>query len=358
MQRNIHKTMKQWAMPVSFLLLFITACNIIRDHFSNLQQVNLVASNGNYAAGRVDANFINAWGFDFSPFGPAFISSNGTGTSVVYGTAGDERRSPITIPGTGELPAQGHPSAVVFNGTNTFFLSDFNPARFIYAGTDGVLSAWNAGDVAEVIKDNAATASYTGIAIANDAGTDLLYVANFKERKVQVYDGAFTEVSRPFADAAIPAAYAPYNIRNIDGKLYVTYAKADANGNVETGNGKGYVNVFNPDGTLSKRFASGGRLNAPWGITKASPEFWSFVGNQPNSILIGNYGDGRINSYSQGGSFLGQAQSQSGAISIPGLRTISFAPDSVIAERGKLFFTAGPAGGQDGLYGYIHNVEP
>ncbi|MFT3912276.1 MAG: TIGR03118 family protein [Ferruginibacter sp.] len=292
-------------------------------------------------------------------FGPAFISSNGTGTSVVYGTAGDERRSPILIPGAGEIPAQGAPTGVVFNGTNDFQQSNnFAPARFIYAGSDGVISSWNADDAAIVVHDNSATASYTGIAIAQDAGANFLYLANFKEGRIEVYDAVFNETNKPFIDPGIPAAYAPYNIRNIDGKLYVTYAKKDANGNVEPGTGKGYVDVYNTDGSFSRRFASGGKLNAPWGIVKTNPQFWNFSGSQPNSILVGNYGDGRINAYSQAGNLYGAVLMHSGPITIPGLRNISFAPDSAVAEHGKLFFTAGPNGGQDGLYGYIHDVQP
>ncbi|MEO6669970.1 MAG: TIGR03118 family protein [Ferruginibacter sp.] len=357
MQNYIHKKFGKWFFTGFIALLFFSACNIIRDRLNNLQQVNLVANNGSYTAGRVDPNFVNAWGFDFSPFGPAFISSNGTGTSVVYGTDGEERRSAISIPGPGEIPSTGHPSAVVFNYSNFFFLADFNPARFIYAGSDGVISAWNAGDIAQRIIDNSATASYTGIAIAEDAGASFLYTCNFKEHRIQVYDGSFNEVSMAFTDPTMPPSYSPYNIRSIDGKLYVTYAK-ETNGNVETGAGKGYVNIFNTDGTLSRRFASAGKLNAPWGITMATPQFWNFTSAQPNSILVGNYGDGRINSYSQSGTSLGPVLMQSGPIAIPGLRTISFAPDSAIAEKGKLFFSAGPNGGQDGLFGYIHEVQP
>ncbi len=356
--QNIHKKTKGFVFTATFLFLLMMGCNPIRDRLDNLQQVNLVANNGSYTGARVDPNFLGAWGFDFSPFAPAFISSHGTGTSVVYGTIGDERRTPITIPGIGELPAMGQPSGVVFNGTNNFFLSNFAPARFIYAGTDGLITAWNEADDAEIVLDNSATASYTGIAIAQDAGVDLLYVTNFKESKVQVFDAAFNEVSSTFTDPGIPSAYAPYNIRNIDGKLYVTYAKKDASGNVETGNGKGYVDIYNTDGSLSRRFASANKLNAPWGVVKVSPQFWSLSASQPNSILIGNYGDGRLNAYSAGGSFLGTAATQTGVLAIAGLRALSFAPDSAVADRGKLFFTAAANGGQDGLFGYIQNVEP
>lgn len=358
MQKKIHTNCIGWLSATMLVLFLFSTCNIIRDRLNNLHQVNLVANNGNYAADRIDPNFTNAWGFDFSPFGPAFISSNGTGTSVVYGTAGDERRSPILIPGAGEIPAQGAPAGVVFNTTNDFQLSsNFAPARFIYGGSDGVVTAWNADDAAIVVFDNSATASYTGVAIAQNGGANYLYLANFKEARIEVYDAVFNAVSMSFTDPAMPAGYAPYNIRSIDGKLYVTYAKG-TNGVVETGTGKGYVNIYNTDGSLSKRFASAGKLNAPWGLAKVSPQFWNFMANQPTTILVGNYGDGKLNAYSQAGASLGPVLMQSGPVSIPGLRNIAFAPDSAVAERGKLFFTAGPNGGQDALYGYIQDIEP
>lgn len=357
MYTKLHTKSHRWLTGMIVLVLFFSACQIIRDNIDNLVQVNLVANNGDYSATRVDANFTDPWGFDFSPFGPAFISSNATGTSPVIGTIGDERRSPIAIPGPGEIPGTGKPTGVVFNNTDNFQLNtNFSPARFIYAGSDGIISGWNEGDAASVIIDHSANASYTGLAIAQNAGANFLYVANFKENKVEVYDGTFTNVASGFTDASIPAGYAPYNIKNIEGLLYVTYARG-TNGVVEPGAGRGYINVFSPDGSLNRRFASGGRLNAPWGITKASPSFGNNSTTQL-TILVGNYGDGRINSYSQFGTLQGTLQNSSGNVSIPGLRAIGFAPDSVLADNGKLFFTAGPANRQDGLFGYLQSSQP
>jgi uncharacterized protein (TIGR03118 family) len=336
------------------LLLIFSSCIKIRERLDNFEQVNLVANTASYGAARVDPAFINGWGLDFSPFGPAFIANPGSHTCVAYGTDGAERRAPISIPGSSELG--GAPSGVVFNGSDFFQLQNFAPARFIFAGLDGVISAWNEGDVAETVKNNAPTAVYTGLAIAQDAGAYFLYVANFSEGRIQVYDGAFNEVVRSFADPSLPAGYSPYNIQQIDGRLYVMYAKAAPAG-VEAGAGKGYVNIFNADGSLYRRFISGGRLNAPWGIAKASPTFWNFSINEPSAILVGNFGDGRINAYSQNGNFLATLRTETGPIEIEGLWGISFAPDSVVAEHGKLFFAAGPNGEQDGLFGYIHNVD-
>ena len=325
----------------------------------NYEQTNLVGSNAGYNAVRTDPNFTGAWGFDFSPFGPAFISSNNTGTSVVFGTAGDLRRDPISIPGVGELPETGQPAGVIFNQTNFFRLpTNASPARFLYAGTDGIITGWNADDDAVIVVDQSATAGFTGLTIAQNGGLDYLYVANFKEGIIQVFDGTFGPVAMTFNDPSLPAGYAPYNITQIDGQLYVTYARRSAAGEVVPGAGAGYVNVFGTDGTFARRFASAGNLNAPWGVVRANAVFWGSNTGSPNALLIGNYGDGRINSYSSGGTFEGAILSDGNPVSIAGLREIRFAPDSAVAEQGKLFFTASGSG-TDGLFGYLLNVtEP
>src|SRR6476660_6417310 len=110
MQKKTHSNFGRWLFTSALALFLFTTCNIMRDRLNNLTQFNLVANNGNYAASSIDPNFINTWGFDFSPFGPAFISCNGTGTCVAYGPDGAERRLPILIPGAGETPAQGAPA--------------------------------------------------------------------------------------------------------------------------------------------------------------------------------------------------------------------------------------------------------
>jgi uncharacterized protein (TIGR03118 family) len=88
--------------------------------------------------------------------------------------------------------------------------------------------------------------------------------------------------------------------------LYVTYAKKNSQtGEEETGNGKGYINVFNPDGSFVKRFASGGKLNAPWGMVKAPAGFWGSGSQLTNMILVGNFGNGQINVFDENGNSMG-----------------------------------------------------
>ena len=144
-----------------------------------------------------------------------------------------------------------------------------------------------------------------GIALAADGPNSFLYVANFSEGQIDVYDTAWQEVTKPFVDSDLPAGYSPFNIQNIAGKLYVMYAKVGPDGDEIHHEGFGLVDIYNPDGSFVKRFISNGQLNAPWGIAMAPSEFWGNEGNTNQGvILVGNFGDGRINAYNSQGDFL------------------------------------------------------
>jgi uncharacterized protein (TIGR03118 family) len=155
-------------------------------------------------------------------------------------------------------------------------------------------------------------------------------------------------------DPGLPSGYSPFNIQAIDNKLYVMYAKVGADGEEEVGQGKGYVDIFNTDGTLDRRFISNGQLNAPWGVTKAPAEFWGPDAPGTNVILVGNFGDGHINAYSSDGNFLGQLRASGNPIVIEGLWGIEFAPSTSTAiPHNRLYFAAGPDDEEEGLFGYI-----
>jgi hypothetical protein len=71
-------------------------------------------------------------------------------------------------------------------------------------------------------------------------------------------------------------------------------------------------------------------------------------------ILVGNFGDGHINVYSQDARYLGQLQSDSHTIIIDGLWALSFAPSTATdIDPARLYFTAGPDHEADGLFGYL-----
>jgi uncharacterized protein (TIGR03118 family) len=324
----------------------------------DFNQVNLVANNDEYGAARIDPAFINGWGIAFSPTGTAWVSVEGSGLSEVWDKLGNIVIPARTIPTVGDAATGGHPSGQVFNGTSDFKLPNGNPARFIFAGLDGIISGWNGGLAAVTkIDDSKSGAVYSGIALASDGGANFLYVANFSAGKIDVYDKDWAEVEKDFKDPLLPSGYSPFNIQNIGGKLYVMYAKVGPDGDEENGAGKGYVDVYNPDGSFVKRFASKGALNAPWGVAQAPAEFFDQdmeIPNTVNAILVGNFGDGQINVYDQSGNLIGPLRSHGKPIEIEGLWGISFAPATATTiDPGWLFFAAGPDDETHGLYGYI-----
>ena len=320
----------------------------------NFMQVNLVGNNDEYDPVRIDPLMVNGWGIAISPTGTIWLSAEATGVSTVYNKDGGQVLAAVTIPSP-TANTGGHPTGQVFNAGRGFRLPNHNPARFIFAGADGAISGWNGGSSAVRMINDPGDA-YLGIALAADGGNNFLYVANFSEGEIEVFDKNWAEVQgKEFNDPNLPEGYSPFNIQAIDGKLYVMYAKVDpVEGEEETGDGLGYVDIFNPDGSMVKRFISNGQLNAPWGIAKAPAGFWGEGSNNTNVFLIGNFGDGHINAYTENGNFLGQLRQHGQPIVIEGLWGIAFAPSTSTAlNRNWLFFAAGPDDEEHGLFGYI-----
>jgi uncharacterized protein (TIGR03118 family) len=337
-----------------FITMIMNSCKkdsnntpVITQSFT---QTDLVASSNTFTGARVDPNLINGWGIAFGPSGVAWISSEGMGVSTVYDKTGAQILAPVAIPSPAAATG-GAPTGQVFNATTDFILTGGNPAKFIFAGTDGVISAWNTGTAAVKVVDRSATSIYTGLAIGANGSINYLYGADFKSGKIDVFDKNFALVSMTFTDPTLPAGYSPFNIQNVGGQLYVMYAKINATTFDEVkGSGLGYVDIYNTDGSFVKRFVSQGALNAPWGVVQA-PESFLTTGS---AILIGNFGDGRINVYSTAGNFMGNLQSGGTPITIDGLWGISFAPaTATTVDPNWLFFAAGPGDETQGLFGYI-----
>jgi uncharacterized protein (TIGR03118 family) len=237
---------------------------------------------------------------------------------------------------------------------------------------DGILSAWNggAGNNAFLVKNNSATSAYTGLTLAANGGANYLYAANFRAKKIDVWDKTFAPVAMTFKDPGIPSGYSPFNIQVVGSWLYVLYAKVGPDGKDQPGAGNGYVSIFTTAGNFVKRFASKGYLNAPWGIAMTPTGFFEDLdgddsksgksghGNSDDFdeplLLVGNFGDGRINVYTQDGQFLGQLKSHGRTVVIDGLWALSFPPVTATAiDPNRLYFTAGPDDEQHGLFGYI-----
>jgi len=314
----------------------------------NFVRVNLNANTTGYHAFRINPELHNAWGMAVSDGGGIWVSAADGGVSYVYSDRGKELIPPVSIP-SHISGAPGNPTGQVYNRTPDFVISGTgNPAKFIFASEDGTISAWNGGSSAVIVADRSnAGAKYTGIAIASDGGSNFLYAANFTQHRVDVYDKNFGWVSgKAFTDPNLPAEYAPFNIYVIDNMLYVTYAIVTDEGEDSTGAGLGYVDVYWPNGTLSKRFASQNTLNAPWGVAEGSPQLIGIEG-----ILIGNFGDGRINVFDKDGNFKGQLMAAGKTLEIEGLWAID--NEVVKTSRHQLYFTAGPKDEEDGVFGFI-----
>jgi uncharacterized protein (TIGR03118 family) len=335
---------------LSMFFLIIAGC---RKHIppvvlSGYQKTVLVADVDGFGAGRLDPTLVNAWGIAVAPSGPIWIASNHTSLTQVYNKAGATLIPPITISG-----GEGAPTGVVFNGTSNFVVPDNGkPGRFIFAGEDGTLNAWNGGTSTFKVADQSASeAVYKGLAMGSVGADTFLYATNFKNSKIDVFDKDYHLVTdKPFWDPTIPAGYGPFNIRNIGGWLYVTYAKLKGpdNEDDQSGPGNGFINIFDTKGVMIKRFASRGALNSPWGIIEGSLGI-SAIGN---AIIVGNFGDGRINAFSLEGEYLGHLNSNGGhAIEIDGLWALENNVPG--ADPNQIFFTAGPDDESHGLFGYL-----
>ena len=313
------------------------------------EQVNLVADVGGFGHARVDPNLSNAWGIAYSPNGAIWVASNHTGLADIYNANGTQAAPPVSIP-LNNSPNGASPDGIVYNYTSGFVIpSNHQKSKFIFATEDGIISAWSSGNSAITVADRSLSgAVYKGLALASNGAGNYIYATNFSAGTIDVFDQSFHYVHMGFADPTMPVGYAPFNIQLMDGKLFVTYAKQKPDHHDDmAGPGNGYINIFKTDGTLVRRFASQGTLNSPWGLTQIA-----ISGNE--NILVGNFGDGRINIYDTNGSFLGQLMDEPGPVTIDGLWAISFAPESVPGQDGKrIYFTAGPNEESDGLFGYL-----
>jgi uncharacterized protein (TIGR03118 family) len=302
-----------------------------------------------------DPNLVDPWGLSFSATSPFWVSNAGKSNSTLYNGAGTITPVVVAIPAGSKGPAKSSPSGQVNNNTTAFILANGTKASFIFATEDGTISAWNGGTVSTVMVDNSpAGAVYEGLAIGTSANGATLYAPNFKTNAIDVFDGKFAPATLAgnFTDPTLPAGFAPFNIWNLGGKLYVMYAKQNAAKVRDTaGAGNGYVSTFDLNGNFLKRVVSNGPLNSPWGVAIA-PANWAAFGG---ALLVGNFGDGTINAFdATSGASLGTLQDKTGApIVNHGLWAIAFGNGGSGGDPNTLYFTAGIQGETHGLLGAI-----
>ena len=321
---------------------------------------HVLVSDGSVPADHLDANLVNAWGIALNPTGPAWVANNGTGTSTLYDGAGHALALVVTIPPVNG-DDHGNPTGIVFSGGNDFVVSSggkSGPARFIFDAENGTITAWAPtvdGTHAIVVSDRSdAGAIYKGLAIGGSGAGHLLYAADFHNGRVDVFDSTFARLDMPgaFVDRHLPAGYAPFGIQNVQGDIYVTYARQDADAEDEiAGRGLGIVDVYDPEGALIARVATRGHLDAPWGVALAPASFGRYGG----SLLIGNFGDGAINAFDpMSGEFRGTLRDHAGKpLQIDGLWGLAFGNGVQAQPSNVLFFTVGPNDESGGAYGRI-----
>jgi len=311
----------------------------------------------------------NSWGVSESPTSPFWVSDQGTNVTTLYSVSGASTVAKVNInppignvaiPTTGAGP-QG-PTGQVNNTNTTAFLvgngGNGQFAHFIFANLNGTISAWDTGTTA-FVQHTTTGAIYTGLAI--DSVSNRLYAADGAQNRIDVFDHSFAPVSLPgaFVNPNLPPGLVPFNVQNIGGRIYVTYAAAGGRpAQIAAPEGSGAVAVFDTDGNFISQVVSGSKLASPWGITLAPSTFGDFA----NDLLVGNFSfvASEINAFDPTtGALEGTINVDPGAGNLPGgLWALSFGNGGSGGSPNILYFTDGINNERDGLFGSLTVPEP
>jgi len=312
-------------------------------------------------ADNMDPNLVNPWGNGFSSGSPFWIANNGTGTSTLYTDTGAAIPLVVKIPAAGGATTPGKVTGVIYNGNaNSFLVSGQTPA-FIFCSEDGVISGWSpkvSMTNAQIIVDNSASgAQYKGCALGGTATAPILYAADYGAGKVVAWDMNLKPVVVGFVNGAIPSGFAPFNIQNLGGTLYVSYATGPTAKSTPTTPpsgyavaGGGYVTTYDMTGAILGNLNGSTTFNYPWGMAIAPATF----GKYANMVLVGNFGDGTINAFDpKSGTMMGTLEDPTGnPIAIDGLWSLNFG-NGKASDSATLYFTAGIQNETHGLFGSI-----
>jgi uncharacterized protein (TIGR03118 family) len=352
-------------LAVFTLSIFLLPAATQAQHY---KQTNLVSNLASITTPNPpDPNLKNPWGLTRSSTSPWWVANNNSGTSTLYTGTGTliqiNGTGTVTVPPLNGSPAGtlSTPTGVVFNGSPTDFLvAPGTSAHFIFATEDGTISGWNSGQNAVLVVDNSDNGSangavYKGATSGEINGNKFLYVTNFRSAKVEVYDTTFKRVhldEDAFEAEGVPRGFAPFNVQNIGGTLFVTYAKQDAPRHDPVGGtGLGFVELFSPEGKHIGHLEHGDWFNAPWGVVWTTRDFGEFS----NAILVGNFRSGWIaafNGFTH--KFIAFVRNPDNSLMfIDGLWSLTFGNDATAGPANTLFFTAGINNETDGLFGTI-----
>lgn len=344
------QTLRVWGLTAAL------GCCALAQAAPMYSVTNLVTDDQSaHPAQLTDAGLKNAWGLSYAPTGTFWLSSNGAGTSTLY-TVNPATQATTKSALTVAIPGNGSVTGQAFNGG-----SAFNADRFLFVSEDGSVSGWRStlGSTAETLVAASAANVYKGAAFATIGANSYLYAANFRNGSIDVVKGnaLAPALSGNFTDPNLPAGYAPFNVQNLNGVLYVTYAKQDASKMDEVaGLGLGFVDRFDLNGNLLGRVATGGNLDAPWGLAIAPSSFGALAG----ALLVGNFGDGHISAFDLStNALLGQLLDASSApLAIDGLWALSVGNNGSGGSSQRLYFTAGPDDEKHGLFGVLDVALP
>jgi uncharacterized protein (TIGR03118 family) len=347
-------------------------------------ETRLVSDIPGFAA-HTDPVVVNPWGFTETPGGQFQLSDNGSGTAAVFTADGTPLGAPIVIPPpAGSAPGTtSTPNGQLDNATSDFVISEGGrsaPAAVLFSTEDGTIAGFNSAvdpSNAIIAADRSGSgAVYKLLAMGTAGGANYLYATDFHNGAVDVFDKNFalhTFSAGQFTDPNAPAGFAPFGVKNVNGTLFVTYAKQDSDKHDDVaGPGNGFIDEFDTSGHLLKRFASGTAaggtltaLNSPIGMTIAPKGFGSFGGD----LLVGNFGDSHVSAFDpRTGRFLGQLQDANGNALVldggfngpdtKGLWGIAFGNGQGGAGKDTLFFASGINDESDGLFGAVNMSGP
>jgi uncharacterized protein (TIGR03118 family) len=342
-------------MRVGARLIWLTAASMVvvltggaarATAATNAYAVKVVAADRSGTAPHVDANLVNPWGLAASSGSPWWVANAGTNTTSLYAADGTPNALIVSNPGT--------PAGIVFNNTSGFAAAGAQ-TLFIFANRDATIRAWAPAFGTSVATAANGFGSHTGLAIDPAASGPLLVVANFGDGSVDTYNSEYgLFFAGLFVDPTLPSGYAPYNVQNLGGTIFIAYAQRSSGGAVVPGAGHGIVAAFGTDGQFQRVVANaGGPLNAPWGMAMAPASFGAFAGD----LLVANSGNGQIHAYRWTGTAYKHAgvlrDAGGAALKIPGLHGIAFGNGGTAGPTGRLYFTAGPGKGAHGQLGFV-----
>jgi uncharacterized protein (TIGR03118 family) len=352
---SVFTTRRSAVLVAAALLLLIGApasASSPTFRFGETDQV----SNQSGQAMLVDSDVVNAWGLALGPTTPLWVANNGSNTATLY--SGGLNGATVGKVGLTVTVDSDGPTGQVFNPSSSDFTvttaAGTGPARFIFDSESGDIAAWApaATGTHAVVQQHVDGAVFKGLALWPTPLGSFLLATDFIGGHVDVFDSHFQQVDTGhalFADSRLPRGYAPFDVMVSGDRVFVTYAKQQAGSEDEAhGPGLGIVDEYTDLGTRVHRVATHGTLNAPWGLAIAPAGF----GNLGGDLLVGNFGDGRINVF-HGSDFIGQLRNpQNRAITIDGLWAL-LPGTATTGGTNTVWFSAGPHDENDGLVGQL-----